>query len=200
MTQLILASSSPRRRDLLEQVNISYETRKQHVDESKMTCRSPRAYVQALAELKARSVPFSVDNEVIISADTVVSFEEQVLGKPKSRKEAFDMLSMLSGNIHKVYTGVTIRSAEQETSFVEKTTVEFWPLTKDEINEYLDSEEPYDKAGAYGIQSSGAIFVKEIKGDYYNVVGLPLSRVVRSLRSYGIFPNLSQPEHKVTGN
>ncbi|MFC0522454.1 Maf family protein [Pontibacillus salicampi] len=200
MTQLVLASSSPRRKDLLNQVNIPFETRKQHVDESNMTCRSPRAYVQALAEKKGRSVPFSVDDEVIMSADTIVSFEGNILGKPANRREAFEMLSMLSGNVHQVYTGVMIRSVEQETVFVEKTTVEFWPLSKDEINDYLDSEEPFDKAGGYGIQSKGSIFVKEIRGDYYNIVGLPLSRVVRSLRAYGVYPDLAQPEQKVTGN
>nr|WP_052127074.1 Maf family protein [Pontibacillus litoralis] len=200
MPQLVLASSSPRRRELLDLVNVPYEARKQLVDESKMTCRSPRAYVHALAELKGRSVPFSVDNEVILSADTVVSFEGNVLGKPKNREQAFQMLSMLSGNIHDVYTGVMIRSSEQETIFVEKTSVEFWPLSKEDINDYLDTGDSYDKAGAYGIQSHGSILVKQIKGDYYNVVGLPLSRVIRSLRSYGIYPDLSQQEHKVTGN
>lgn len=189
MKQLILASSSPRRKDLLEQVNIPYELRKQEADESKLPFYNPHDYVKALAELKGRSVPFSSADEVILTADTVVSIDDKVLGKPSSREEAFEMISMLSGQVHEVYTGVMIRSTEQERFIVEKTSVEFWPLTKEDIELYLDMEDYADKAGGYGIQTHGAMLVKKIEGDYYNVVGLPLSRVVRSLSAFSIYPN-----------
>ncbi|HLT56327.1 MAG TPA: Maf family protein, partial [Bacillota bacterium] len=108
-----------------------------------------------------------------------------------NRVHAFEMISSLSGNIHEVYTGVCIRSENREKVFAERTKVEFWPLKKEEIEAYIATEEPYDKAGAYGIQHYGAIFVKQIIGDYFNVVGLPVSRVVRELKQFGIYPNIT---------
>ncbi|QSS99107.1 septum formation inhibitor Maf [Pontibacillus sp. ALD_SL1] len=200
MSQLILASSSPRRKELLEQVHIPFQTKKQDADESSLPFYNPRAYVQALAELKNRTVELQKHNEVILSADTIVSFEGKVLGKPQSAEEAYEMLSMLSGAQHEVYTGVMLRSSEQESFIVEKTTVEFWPLTKDEIEYYIETGDPFDKAGGYGIQTYGATLVKGIKGDYNNVVGLPLSRVVRSLQAYGVYPSLPEVENERTGN
>ncbi|SER19318.1 Maf family protein [Piscibacillus halophilus] len=186
--QLILASSSPRRQELLKQVHIPYSIRKPDVDESQIKVQNPFEKVKQLAQLKGRHVEILDSNEVILSADTVVSFQNQIFEKPNNREEAYNMISDLSGSIHEVYSGVMIRSQDHEDVFVEKTEVEFWPLTNEEMKWYVSTNDPFDKAGAYGIQSIGSMFVKQIKGDYYNVVGLPISKVVKELKEFGIKP------------
>jgi septum formation protein len=189
-SQLILASSSPRRSELLKQVSIPFIVRKQEFDESIITTENPTQKVEQLAMSKARNTSLS-QAEVILAADTVVSFEGRIYGKPKSKEEAFSMLSSLSGNVHEVYTGVMIRSLQKEFSFVEKTMVEFWPLSEEDISSYIATNDPFDKAGGYGIQSYGAVLVKKIIGDYFNVMGLPISRVVRELKPFDIVPNFN---------
>ncbi|MUK88830.1 septum formation inhibitor Maf [Ornithinibacillus sp. L9] len=186
--KLILASSSPRRQELLQQAMIPFSTRKQSVDETQIISDDPVEKVRKLATLKGKNAVIHHDDEVILAADTVVSFKQRIFEKPVNQDNAFQMLTALSGNTHEVYTGVMIRSLEKEIVFVEKTSVEFWTLSEEDINWYISTQEPYDKAGAYGIQSMGAILVKKIIGDYYNVVGLPISRVVRELRSFSIYP------------
>ncbi|QGH33720.1 septum formation inhibitor Maf [Gracilibacillus salitolerans] len=185
---LILASSSPRRQELLRQVHIPFTIRKPEVDESQITVTDPAEKVKQLAMLKGRDVPIQDKDEVILSADTVVSLQQNIFEKPTAKQAAFKMIEAMSGHKHEVYTGVMLRSSDQEIVFVESTTVEFWPLTEEEIISYVETDEPYDKAGGYGIQSVGAMFVKGIIGDYYNVVGLPISRVVRELSKFEIFP------------
>ncbi|MGN8646535.1 Maf family protein [Gracilibacillus sp. HCP3S3_G5_1] len=185
---LILASSSPRRQELLQQVHISYTIRKPNVDESQITETNPEEKVKQLAMLKGRQVPIQDKDEVILSADTVVSFQQNIFEKPADKQAAYKMIEAMSGKKHEVFTGVMLRSAEKEVVFVESTTVEFWPLTEEEIISYIETDEPYDKAGGYGIQNVGAMFVKGIVGDYYNVVGLPISRVVRELNKFMISP------------
>ncbi|MBB6451923.1 septum formation protein [Salirhabdus euzebyi] len=187
MGQLVLASSSPRRQSLLKQVNIPFILRKQDVDESIITTQNPTEAVKQLAVLKGESVSLH-DNEVILTADTVVSFQGSIFGKPQNKDDAFDMLTKLSGNIHEVYTGVMIRSENNKTVFIEKTEVEFWDLNEQEIMDYISTRDPFDKAGSYGIQSRGALLVKRIIGDYFNVVGLPIGRLVRELKKYSIYP------------
>lgn len=187
--QLILASSSPRRRELLEQVNIPFSIRQPETDESQITTDDPFDKVKQLAILKGRETPRFNANEVILAADTVVSYRDEIFEKPKSEQDAYRMLSLLGGNTHDVLTGVMIRSVDKEIIFVERTEVEFWPLSDADINRYIQTIEPYDKAGAYGIQSRGAMFVKEIHGDYFTIVGLPLSRVCRELKALSIYPN-----------
>lgn len=184
--QLILASSSPRRQELLRQANIPFVVRTANIDESKITSNDPVEKVKQLAILKGENVLLQ-QNEVILSADTVVAYNNQIFEKPHNKDEAFEMMKTLSGEIHDVYTGVMIRSENKRIVFVEKTEVEFWPLSDEEIASYVETNDPYDKAGGYGIQSLGAIFIKRIVGDYYNVVGLPLSRVVRELREFEIY-------------
>lgn len=191
MKRLILASSSPRRQQLLKQVNIPFQLRIPNIDESKILAADPVEKVKQLAMIKAKHVPIHDESEVILAADTVVAFERTIFEKPKDKTEAYHMITTLSGNAHDVYTGVMIRSQDDERIFVERTQVVFWPLTQEEIEWYVSTSDPYDKAGAYGIQSLGSMFVKEIVGDYYNVVGLPLSRVVRELRDFSIYPNNS---------
>lgn len=184
--KLVLTSTSSRRQELLQQIGISFSVRIATTNESHITTTVPEEKVIQLATLKGRNVPLQSEDEVILAADTVVSFRQKIFEKPKSKTEAYAMISSLSGNIHDVYTGVFIRSATKERRFYERTTVEFWPLTEKEITWYINTKEPYDKAGAYGIQSLGALFVKRITGNYYNVVGLPISTVVRALKEFDV--------------
>jgi len=188
MKNLILASGSPRRQDLLKQISIPFTVRKPDIDESQIHTNDPREKVVQLAKLKNEHTPLAHSDEVILSADTVVSYHNQIFEKPKDREDALLMISMLSGSKHEVFTGVMIRSSENETVMVEKTEVEFWPLSKSEMEWYVSTGEPDDKAGAYGIQGMGAIFVKSINGDYFNVVGLPVSMVAKELRNFSIYP------------
>lgn len=187
LESLILASSSPRRKELLENVHLSFEISSSDVDESFSDHLSPDEVVMELAERKAKVVAKDYPSAYVLGADTIVVLGGFILGKPKDEQEATEMLQKLSGKTHDVYTGVSIVSPHQSFRFFEKTTVTFWELTETEINMYVSSGEPLDKAGAYGIQQLGSYLVKEIQGDYFNVVGLPISRVVRELRKAG-FP------------
>ncbi|WP_339230933.1 Maf family protein [Oceanobacillus sp. FSL K6-2867] len=190
MNKLILASTSPRRQELLNQVRIPFTSKNPNVDESQITTNDPIEKVKQLAMLKAENVPIDHDNEVILAADTVVAYKQTIFEKPDNREQAHEMISELSGDLHDVFTGVMIRSYKEKTVFAEHTQVEFWPLKANEIESYVSSMDPYGKAGAYGIQSLGALLVKQINGDYYNVMGLPISRVVRELRKFSIYPEL----------
>jgi septum formation protein len=139
-----------------------------------------------LSSRKAKAVSKKYPGSYVIGADTVVVLDGTILGKPQDKAEAFSMLKALSGRTHAVYTGVSIIAPGKETNFNVKTDVVFWELTDDEINAYINTGEPFDKAGAYGIQGQGSVFVKEIKGDYFSVVGLPVSKTVRELRNAGL--------------
>lgn len=183
--QLILASQSPRRQEMLRNLNIPFTISTKQIDESIVTTNNPTEKVLQLASLKGESIPLAKD-EVVLAADTVVAFQGEIFGKPTCKQEAYEMISALSGHTHEVFTGVSLRSHEKEVSFVERTEITWWPLTDKIINWYINTPEPYDKAGAYGIQNLGAVLVKEIRGDYFNVVGLPISRVVRKLSHFGI--------------
>lgn len=185
MQTLILASSSPRRKELLENLQISFRVSSSDVDESYDPHLKPQEVVMELASRKAGHVAKQNPEAYVIGSDTVVVIDEEILGKPKDRDEAFQMLSRLSGNTHSVYTGVAIAKGNEIHQFFEKTDVVFWELTDDEIDSYLNTGEPFDKAGAYGIQGFGSILVKGIVGDYFSVVGLPISRTVRELAKMG---------------
>jgi septum formation protein len=185
--RLILASQSPRRRELLQQVRIPFETKVQDVDESMITDQDPLRKVKQLAKLKAENLSLR-PHEVVLAADTIVVWENLIFGKPATKDEAHAMITSMSGTVHHVYTGVMIRSKEQHVIFSERTAVSFWELPAPLIDWYLGTGEPFDKAGGYGIQGIGAMFVKEIRGDYFNVVGLPISRVVQELRKFNIHP------------
>ncbi|WP_027409463.1 Maf family protein [Anoxybacteroides tepidamans] len=183
--KLILASSSPRRKQLLEMANLHFDVLVSDIDEQIQQNETPEQIVQSLAYQKAKAVQAAHSDAYIIGADTVVVYNGSVLGKPKTKEEAADMLRMLSGKTHQVYTGVAIVSPEKEAVFAERTEVTFWDLTETDIYEYIETGEPMDKAGAYGIQGKGALFVKRIEGDYFSVVGLPLSRTIRELKKLG---------------
>lgn len=182
----ILASASPRRKELLEKLGVEFEVRPARGEE-KITKDLPWEIVMELSRQKAQEIAEDAGADtVIIGADTIVSYEGEVLGKPADEQEAFRMLRLLSGKEHEVYTGVTIidnRTGERNT-FFEKTKVFMYPLQESEIADYIASGEPMDKAGAYGIQGSGAKFIQKIDGDYYNVMGLPIGRVYQEIKTF----------------
>lgn len=183
MKKLILASGSPRRKEILEQVGLTFLVCPSEVEEV-ITKEKPSEIVMELSKQKAEDVykKMADRDAIVIGADTVVALDGKILGKPKDREEAEAMLFMLSGKKHCVYTGVTLIAEEKTITFYEETEVEFYPLTKAEVDAYLASEESYDKAGAYGIQGKAAAFIKGICGDYYNVVGLPIAKLMRNLQ------------------
>ncbi|WP_413379391.1 Maf family protein [Alkalihalobacillus sp. 1P02AB] len=188
MIPFILASSSPRRQELLKQVNYSFEIITKDTSEQVEENLLPEKLVLQLANRKAEAVFVDHPDKIVLGADTIVAKAGSILGKPESKEEAFQMLKLLSGSKHSVYTGVTILSRDQTQHFYQQTDVEMYELTDDEIMRYLNSGEPIGKAGSYAIQGLGAYLVKEIKGDYNNVVGLPLAKVMRALAAYSIFP------------
>lgn len=185
MQDLILASSSPRRKELLQNLQLTFHTVSSDVDESYDSNWDPHEIVMELAYRKARAVAKAYPSSFVIGSDTIVVNGKEVLGKPQTREEAFTMLQSLSGKTHSVFTGVAIITPTNEIKFFEKTGVEFWELSHEEINQYLDTGEPFDKAGAYGIQRFGSLLVKKITGDYFAVVGLPVARTIRELKNAG---------------
>jgi septum formation protein len=180
---IILASTSPRRQDLLKQFELPFTLREQKADESLITESDPQQKVKRLAELKAASIPV-YDDEIVITADTIVSLDDKIFEKPKNIEDAKYMIQSLSGRCHQVYTAVVLQSSTKSEKILSKTDVYFYDLDDSEINDYVCSSEPYDKAGAYGIQSSGAKFVKKIDGDYNTIVGLPAAEVYRTIKSW----------------
>ncbi|WP_409289531.1 Maf family protein [Peribacillus sp. SCS-37] len=184
MIRIILASSSPRRKELLQLLQIPFEIEASDADETLPETISPEEAVIMLAERKARAVFDKHGDACVIGSDTIVVNEGRILGKPAGRDDARSMLLSLSGKKHHVLTGVSIMKENQKTTFFEKTEVIFWDLTEKEIENYLDSGEPFDKAGSYGIQGYGSLLVKEIAGDYFSVVGLPVARLSRELKLF----------------
>ena len=199
MEKIILASSSPRRRELMAQAGFAFEVLVSEADETIET-ETPGEMVEVLSERKAAAVAeeikrqgFAEESVLLVGADTMVAIDGKKLGKPKDEKGAEEMLEELSGRTHQVYTGVTLirlkkaengSSLQESRTFSEGTDVSFYPLTKEEIRSYIATGEPMDKAGAYGIQGKAAVFVKEIKGDYNNVVGLPIARLYQELKNW----------------
>lgn len=187
--ELILASASPRRRELLSRLGLEFTVMAAQADETLLPGLSPQEQVVRLSKIKAQAVRDSLEcrpGQVIISADTVVVLEERILGKPKDAAQAAQMLEALSGREHLVLTGVTVLSDAGLQHLCEETRVFFRPLTQTEITAYIHTGEPMDKAGAYGIQGYGALFVEKLIGDYYNVMGLPLCALGQMLRRAGI--------------
>jgi septum formation protein len=177
---LILASGSPRRREILERAAIPFVARPAEVDESVRPGEDACAYVKRLAREKAEAVD-AAPNDIVLGADTVVVVEREILGKPLDEADAARMLRMLSGREHIVMTGVCLLSAGEAVEDIEKTVVRFVPLSDKEIEEYVASGEPLDKAGAYAIQGLASKFIDRVEGCYFNVVGLPIARVYSRL-------------------
>lgn len=195
MKRIILASESPRRKEIMKTMGIPFEIITANVIE-RVTQTEPNEMVQALAMLKTKPIMEQLiynkeDYFIIIGADTMVFYQEKALGKPRDEAHAAEMLRMLSGNSHQVYTGVSIVLLEkgimnQTLSFAVKTEVVVQPLSEKQILDYIATKEPMDKAGAYGIQGAFGIFIKEIMGDYYNVVGFPIAKIYEELLNVGI--------------
>jgi len=189
MQRIILASKSPRRKKLLEEYGLLFDIIPSNVNESiDYNYYNDVDIAKSLAESKADDVARALDSGIVIGADTIVSMDGIVLGKPKDKDEAFEMLSMLNNNKHKVITGITVIDVKAKKKIVdhEQTFVKFGNITKKKILDYIDTKEPYDKAGAYGIQGKGTLFVEKIEGCYNNVVGLPLYKLFKILDGFGI--------------
>lgn len=182
--KLILASKSPRRQSLIQEMGFPFEVRIKEVEEIYPSDLKSEEVPVFLAKLKSKPLIDSlIDDEILITSDTVVVNQGKILGKPKDKAEAFEMLHSLSGKSHKVITGVCLRSKNKTISFAETTKVYFSDLTDSEINYYIDNYKPFDKAGAYGIQEwIGAIAISKIEGCYYNVMGLPVHKVYRAIQ------------------
>lgn len=187
--KIILASQSPRRRELLERMGVTgFEVRPAQGEERVEPGLTPARQVEQLSVQKAREIAVREPEALVIAADTVVAVDERVLGKPRSRQEAVEMLTLLSGRSHTVYTGLTVCGGGRELTCHEATQVMFCKLTPEQIEAYVDTLEPMDKAGSYGIQGRGCVLVEGIRGDYYNVVGLPVCRLAGMLRTFGVEP------------
>lgn len=190
---IILASNSPRRRELLRQVGIEFTAAPAVVDERRMTDEQPEAYALRVASEKARAAAEKSGSGIVIAADTIVVLDDLVLGKPSDVRDAERMLGVLSGRAHRVVTGLVVLDAEtgRTASRTAETMVWFRKLTDGDIRSYAASGEPLDKAGAYGIQGLGALLVEKIEGCYFNVVGLPLSALSELLADFG-YPVLQE--------
>ena len=180
--QLILASASPRRKELLGLFHIPFTIRVADIDEAMDAAKSPFDEVARVSRLKALAVPREND-DIVIAADTIVVCEGTVLGKPKTEAEAVAMLQLLSGRDHQVMTGCTVARGEASVTFTEVTDLHFRALSQKEIENYVASGEPMDKAGSYGIQGGAALFCERMVGDYYNVMGLPVCRLSQVLKT-----------------
>lgn len=179
---IILASKSPRRKELLSIITNDFVIKTADVDETLPENIAPDKAVEYLSKIKAE--PFKNENDIVIGADTVVSIDGKILGKPKDKADAYNMLKMLSGKEHSVFTGVTVIGYGNTDTFSVETRVKFFELTDEEINNYTNTGEPFDKAGGYGIQGKGSLLVEKIDGDYFNVVGLPVSRLAKALSTF----------------
>lgn len=190
MNKIILASQSPRRKQLLEWAEIPFEVVVNPTDESYPGTLSIDEIAIHIARQKALSVQPAVGEEsIILAADTIVVINERIIGKPGNREEAIEILTDLSGHKHTVITGVVIRKGEKEISFADATDVYFHQLTLAQIEFYVDKYKPYDKAGAYAIQEwIGVVGIRSVSGDFYNVMGLPVSRVVKELKKFAPIP------------
>ena len=184
--RVILASQSPRRRELLTLIGIGHEVRPADIDETYLAGEHPRAHCERLAREKAAVVARDAPDALVIGSDTIVVVDGDVLGKPRDDADAVAMLTRLSGRSHVVMTAVAVTRRGVERSAVVEVGVEFHPLTRREIDEYIATREPMDKAGAYGIQGFGATIVARVDGDYFAVMGLPLQRLVRLMAELGV--------------
>ena len=191
--RVVLASGSPRRHDLLNLVGIAHEVRPSNIDETMRDRENPRRHAERLAREKATAIATRDPNLITIGADTIVVVNRKVLGKPRDTIHAAEMLKALSGREHTVVTAVAVARGKKIRSAVEEVRVKFRRLHEDEIDAYIATGEPMDKAGAYGIQGYGATIVECVDGDYFAVMGLPLARLVALLRDLGVKYRFGEP-------
>ena len=184
MKKIILASASPRRKELLTTAGVEFEVLVSEADETVPEGTAPKDAAIMTAEKKALAVAENSRDSVVIGADTIVVIDGIILGKPKDEADAADMLRTLSGREHDVITGVCITDGEKTEKFAQVSRVRFYSLTDEEIADYIATKEPMDKAGSYGIQGRGCVLVESIEGDYFNIVGLPVAATVRALKAF----------------
>lgn len=181
MKYIILASASPRRKEILELADLKFDVMPSDAQEI-TTKTAPNEVVMELASIKAKDIyKKSEKQSMIVGADTVVAYQGQILGKPTDKADAKRMLTMLSGQTHEVYTGVCVIEDGKTKTFYEETKVTFYEISDEQIDHYIKTGEPMDKAGSYGIQGKAAVFIKGIEGDYYNVVGFPIARFLQEI-------------------
>ena len=181
MKHIILASASPRRKEILELADLKFDVMPSDAQEI-TTKTAPNEVVMELASIKAKDIyKKSEKQSMIVGADTVVAYQGQILGKPTDKADAKRLLTMLSGQTHEVYTGVCVIEDGKTKTFYEETKVTFYEISDEQINHYIKTGEPMDKAGSYGIQGKAAVFIKGIEGDYYNVVGFPIARFLQEI-------------------
>jgi len=183
---IILASKSPRRQNLLKELGFEFEIKTKEVEEIYDSDLKREQVAIYLSELKSNAFKADVkDNDLVITSDTIVCLNDEIIGKPNDRVDAINMLSKLSGNKHEVITAVTLMSKEKQHTFYEVTEVYFKTLTKEEVEYYIDNYKPYDKAGSYGVQEwFGYIAIEKINGSYYNVMGLPVKKLYEELNNF----------------
>lgn len=181
MKHIILASASPRRKEILELADLKFDIMPN--DAQEITTKTvPNEVVMELASIKAKDIyEKSEKQSMVVGADTVVAYQGQILGKPADKADAKRMLTMLSGQTHEVYTGVCVIEDGKTKTFYEETKVTFYEISDEQIDHYINTGEPMDKAGSYGIQGKAAVFIKGIEGDYYNVVGFPIARFLQEI-------------------
>lgn len=181
---VILASQSPRRQELLARVLNEFDVIPAEIDETVKAGLTPVEYVLSMANQKAEQIAVKYPEALVIGCDTIVALDEIILGKPISKKHAYDMLKQLSNRTHQVHTSIVLIKGDQRSQATVTTSVTFYELTDEEIDQYLDSSEYQDKAGAYGIQGEGSLLVEKICGDYYAVMGLPIGKLNRMLQAF----------------
>lgn len=188
MVPIILASASPRRKELLANLGLNFKIKVSQVDETMEGDIPPAQQVEKLAERKAAAVASETAEGLVIGADTLVVFAGKPLGKPANRQEAVHMINELQGKSHEVLTGLAVIDAATGQSVVthQTTAVHFKPMTREQVERYVSTGEPYDKAGAYAVQGKASIFIESIQGCYFNVVGLPVSKLADALRVFGV--------------
>ena len=185
---LLLASNSPRRKELLTQLGYQFDIVKIDVDESYPSDLKPHEIAEYVSAKKAKAFDVN-ENEILLTSDTIVALDQKILLKPKDENEAFEMIKSLSGKVHQVYTAFTLKTVDSEISKTSKTDVEFSEISDEEIKFYIKTYKPFDKAGSYGIQEwLGMAKIKNISGSFYSVMGLPVDMVYEELRKLGCFP------------
>lgn len=186
--KLLLASNSPRRKELLTQLGYQFEVVKLDVDESYPSDLKPHEIAEYVSAKKAKAFDVN-ENEILLTSDTIVALDQKILLKPKDENEAFEMIKSLSGKVHQVYTAFTLKTVDSEISKTSKTDVEFSEISDEEIKFYIKTYKPFDKAGSYGIQEwLGMTKIKNISGSFYSVMGLPVDLVYEELKKLGCFP------------
>jgi len=188
VAKLVLASSSPRREELLKRLGLNFTIVPSKINEDKFKSIAPELMVQKLAQKKAEEVAALVEDTIIIAADTIVVKNKEIIGKPENKNDAKKMLQKLQGEKHTVYSGITVLSTETNNLLVDVDSTEVYlrSMNKQEINNYINTGEPFDKAGSYAIQGLGGIFVEKINGSYFNVMGLPIHKLAIMLKEFGI--------------